>query len=652
MLKCQIYKSSSIFGTISRFSRSLLKNTPAPGLSYKIPHKLKGSQKVAIAVPFYYHDFYFFELSSAMKSELKLLLREALITLQQTKIIDENLIFPNVLVERTRDESRGDYATSLALQLAKLANKKPREVAELLVTNLPPSDLIEKVEIAGPGFINFFMTQKAFHRVIEAVLTKQSRFGHAAQKEKKSIHIEIISANPNGPLHVGHGRLAAFGDSLANLLEVSGHTVHREYYLNDAGRQMDILATSVWIRYLEISGINVPFPSNGYHGEYVVDIAAQLKETYRDQFIQERSVIFHDLPADEGEGGDKDTYIDALIARTKSLLGDKDYQIIYQKALNFEVEDISQDLQEFGVTIDEWFSERALTLSHAVQETIELLKKRNHVYERDGAIWFNAIHFGDEKDRVLIRSNGQITYFASDIAYHLNKLNRGYQQLIDVFGADHHGYVHRIKAAMKAFGKEASVCDVILVQFVTLYRGKERLAMSTRKGSFVTLRELREEVGVDAARFFYIQRRADQHMDFDLELAKQQSSDNPVYYIQYAHARICSVLRQAADKQVQWDTKESLTNLDLLNTSYEKQLLRLLTSYPEVIENAAEAREPHQLPIFLRELANALHTYYNAHQFLVEQSDLRDARLCLIMAVRLVLANGLKIIGVSAPEKM
>jgi len=461
-----------------------------------------------------------------------------------------------------------------------------------------------------------------------------------------------VSANPTGPLHVGHGRGAAYGAVVADLLEAVGYDVHREYYVNDAGRQMDILGTSVWLRYLELCGEALTFPSNGYRGDYVWDIAATLHREHGDDYRHPAGEVYEGVPPDAPDGGDKEAHIDALIVSAKRLLGDNRYRYVFELGLNTILDDIRDDLGLFGVNYQEWYSERSLVESGAVNKAVDRLREAGHLYEKGGAWWFRSTDFGDEKDRVVVRENGQTTYFASDIAYHMDKLDRGFDRVIDVWGADHHGYVPRVRAALQAMGEDASRLDVLLVQFAVLYRGGEKVQMSTRSGEFVTLRELRKEVGRDAARFFYVMRKCEQHMDFDLDLAKSQSSDNPVYYVQYAHARIHAVLRQAAERLLDVSPSDGLANLDRLVEDHELALLKELSRYPEVVESAALNEEPHQLTHYLRELANGFHTYYNAHQFLVDDVALRDARIKLILATREVLRNGLNLLGVSAPEQM
>jgi len=589
-----------------------------------------------------------------MKQQITDLLRAGLAHLTADGAWDA-IALPEPQVERTRDQAHGDFATNLALLLAKPARARPREVAERLVAALPASPLVARVEIAGPGFINFFLAADAYRSVVPAILSAGHDYGRSRRGAGRRVQVEFVSANPTGPLHVGHGRGAAYGAAVADLLAAVGYEVHREYYVNDAGRQMDILATSVWLRYLELCGEAIVFPSNGYKGDYVWDIAATLHREHADAYRTPAALVFAGVPADECEGqdgGDKEDHIDALISAAKRLLGDNRYRYCFELALNTILDDIRTDLAEFGVEYQEWFSERSLAERGAVNRALERLREAGHVFEQGGAQWFRSSAFGDEKDRVLVRENGQGTYFASDIAYHMDKLERGFERVIDIWGADHHGYVPRVKAALKALGDDADRLDVLLVQFAILYRGGERAQMSTRSGQFVTLRELRKEVGRDAARFFYVMRRCEQHLDFDLDLAKSQSADNPVYYCQYAHARVCSVLRQAADKGMVVDPSPGAANLERLTEDHEQALLRTLARYPELVDTAAANHEPHLVATYLRELANDLHTYYNAHQFLVDDAALRDARIKLILAVRQVLRNGLALLGVTAPEAM
>jgi arginyl-tRNA synthetase len=582
---------------------------------------------------------------------LQHLLTQALRHLRQT----EQLTLatpPDIPLERTRDRAHGDFASTIALALAKTAHCKPRDLAQRIIAALPPSEVVERVEIAGPGFINFFLRPAAYHQVVRDVLSQGEAFGRSRHGAGQRVQVEFVSANPTGPLHVGHGRGAAFGATVANLLEAVGFHVHREYYVNDAGRQMHILAASVWLRYLELCGEAIPFPANGYKGAYVRAIAAVLHAEHERAYAASAAAVTVDLPADEAQGGDKEIHIDALIERAKTLLGDNRYRYVFELGLNTILDDIRADLSEFGVHYDTWYSERGLLESGAVNKAIESLRQAGQVYERDGALWFRSSAFGDEKDRVVQRENGQTTYFASDIAYHMEKFERGFERVIDIWGADHHGYIPRVKAALQAVGADPARLNVLLVQFAILYRQGVRAQMSTRAGEFVTLRDLRQEVGNDAARFFYVMRKSEQHLDFDLELAKTQSKDNPVYYVQYAHARVCSVLAKLAEKGLDCETDRGVGHLPLLTEPQEEALLLALSRYPEIVENAALSHEPHQLAQYLRDLATAFHVYYNEHRVLVDAADLRAARLALSLAVRRVIRNGLALLGVSAPEVM
>ena len=586
-----------------------------------------------------------------MKKKLEELLLQAIENLKVGGVLDA-VIIPQITIDRTRDAAHGDFASNLALLLAKPARSNPRELATKIIAALPAHEAVTKVELAGPGFINFFINPNTQYQVVSQIHAQGLEYGLSKVGAGKKVQVEFVSANPTGPLHVGHGRGAAYGSAVADLLQAVGFDVYREYYVNDAGRQMDILATSVWLRYLEECGEDVVFPSNGYRGVYVRDIARHIYLNANNDYRRPIELVFENITPDEPQGGDKDLHIDALIQRTKTLLGNTQYRDFFQIGLDSILDDIKADLKEFGVEYQEWFSERQLMDNGSVEKALERLRERNYLYERDGAIWFASSQLGDEKDRVVVRENGQYTYFASDIAYHNNKLDRGFDQIIDIWGADHHGYVPRVRAAIQALGADESKLNVLLVQFAVLYRGEERVQMSTRSGEFVTLRQLRDEVGKDAARFFYVMRRSEQHMDFDLKLATSRSNENPVFYVQYAHARVCSVLRQLDEKGLERNVEQGMEHLNKLTEEHESTLLVTLARYPEVLEKAALQYEPHQLVLYLRELSHEFHTYYNAHQFLVEDACIRDARLNLICAVRQVLANGLGLLNINTPESM
>ena len=586
-----------------------------------------------------------------MKEQLRQIIKTALTQLISQKSLPE-LVLPEIQIDRTKDKSHGDFACNIAMMLARQAKMNPRQIATLLIEELPETKFITQVDIAGPGFINFTLSADAAQEIVKTVLQAGEQFGQSQLGAGKSVQVEFVSANPTGPLHVGHGRGAAYGSAVSNLLSTAGFKVHREYYVNDAGRQMDILATSVWLRYLEACGEKLVFPSNGYKGDYVLTIANDIKTEQGDTFVKAVADVFESVAADEPAGGDKEQHIDDLIAKAQDLLGDEAYRQVFDAGLQSILSEIRQDLSDFGTDYEEWFSERSLMEMGVVDKVITQLKAVDMLYEQGGAWWFRSTQFGDEKDRVVVRNNGQTTYFASDIAYHLNKYQRGFDTVIDIWGSDHHGYIPRVKASLAAAGEDVERLKVLLVQFAVLYRGSEKVAMSTRSGQFVTLRELREEVGKDAARFFYVLRSADQHMDFDLELAKSQSNDNQVYYVQYAHARVCSVFRELSERGLAWDKAEGEQALSRLTEEHEQAIMSMLSRYPEVINSAAVNYTPHLLAHYLMDLARDFHTYYNAHQFIVDDHELSQARLTLITAVKQVISNGLGVLGVSAPGTM
>jgi arginyl-tRNA synthetase len=549
-----------------------------------------------------------------------------------------------IVIERPKQALHGDYSCNSALQLAKTMKRSPRNIAAALIAALPASPYVAKAEIAGAGFINVFLKPEVKRAVLPHILALGAEYGRSHAGQRKKVQVEFVSANPTGPLHVGHGRGAAFGASLANVLAATGFEVQREFYVNDAGRQMDILVLSTWLRYLEQGGARLAFPANAYQGNYVRQMAQQIRIAHGGRYMREVSALFQDAPDTERE---PEACLDALIAGAKSLLGE-DYAYIHDFALAEQLGDCRHDLLEFGVSFDHWFSEKSLYDSGLVERTVARLEANGHVYAQDGAKWFRSSRFGDEKDRVIQRENGQYTYFASDISYHLNKFERGFDLVIDVWGADHHGYIPRVKGALEALGLDPGRLTVALVQFAVLYRGGKKVSMSTRAGDFVTLRELRREVGNDAARFFYVLRKSDQHLDFDLDLAKSQSTDNPVYYVQYAHARVCSVHEQWSGDEAELRAADPTP----LTLDAEMSLLSRLIEYPEVVANAARELSPHFVAFYLRELAAEFHSYYNATRILVPELPIRLARLALVTAVGQVLRTGLALLGVSAAEKM
>ena len=515
-------------------------------------------------------------------------------------------------IEMPKQSAHGDFSTNVAMLLAKPCRRPPREIAALIAAEMSALDLLEKVEVAGAGFINFVIRNRDVFGIVGRIFSEQESYGSCQLGAGRKVQLEFVSANPTGPLHIGHGRGAAFGSSLANLFETCGYEVYREYYVNDAGRQIDILALSVWLRYLESFGLDVEFPQQAYQGGYIGEIASDLKARCGDAMLVEASV-FQDIDA----AGDPERALDDMIAKAKQALGPGRYDEIHRSAKSTILGEIEADLAEFGVRFDSWYSETSLDDRGLIDDAIDALDQSGQLFEERGARWFKSSAFGDEKDRVVVRENGAKTYFASDIAYHLDKFSRGFESVIDIWGADHHGYIPRVKAAMQALDLDPENLEILLVQFATLMRGGEKVAMSTRAGEFVTLKQLVREVGVDAARFFYVMRRSDQHLEFDLDLAKAQSSDNPVYYVQYAHARICSVLRQMNERKLAVTGSTEALDEYLVEPA-ERAIAVLLSQYPDVVETACLGREPHQLSNYLRDLATEFHAYYNAHRMLVD----------------------------------
>jgi arginyl-tRNA synthetase len=528
---------------------------------------------------------------------------------------------PEVLLERPRHEGQGDWASNIAMLLAKSLKARPRELAEEIVSKIGNDPHLEKIEVAGPGFINFFVTNLWVHDVLEAAVKERENFGRSSQGKGRKVQVEFVSANPTGPLHVGHGRGAAVGDMTASLLEYAGWEVEREYYINDAGLQMNLLGQSTQARYFEILELaeKAPFPENGYKGDYIYDLAKEIIEKEGNRFVG--------MPLDES------------------------FPVFQAHAANTILEGIRQDLALFGVSFDVWFSEKSLYEKGLVESALDFLKQRGHAYGKDGALWFRTTAFGDDKDRVLVRSNGVTTYFASDVAYHKEKFDRGYDLVIDVWGADHHGYVPRMKAAVEALGKDREALQILLIQFVNLLRGGHQVSMSTRSGEFVTLREVLDEVGIDAARFFFAMRRCDSHLDFDLELAKKASTDNPVFYVQYANARIQSIMREAASRNIEVAASSSV-DFSLLKEPEEKALAKRIARFPEEVEKAASELAAHRIAFFAYDLASDFHAFYNAHRVLGVEDEVSKARLYLVEAARVALTNALGILRVKAPERM
>jgi arginyl-tRNA synthetase len=604
-----------------------------------------------------------------MKAHLQGLLSQALAAVCEAA--GKPMPVVNIAIDATKDKAHGDFATNLAMVACKGLGLPPRDLAARLLAALPASDQVLKAELAGPGFINFFLQSDALASVVPQILAAGPSYGQDLSGSKGKLMVEFVSANPTGPMHVGHGRGAAYGDSLANLLAATGWQVQREYYINDAGRQVDILALSVWLRYLEAGGEPIHFPKRGYPAEYIRVSAEKLRQQHGAAWQQTAAAVFAGLGAEPQIPADADDktkdrikleqekFADGLIGRARSLLGADGYQEIVQAALADQLATIRQTLESFSVRFDHWASEAALVQSGFAHTAVQRLRDKGYTYVQDGAEWLKTSAFGDEKDRVLFKADGAATYFANDLAYHVSKLDRlrgacaanpdALPLLVDVWGADHHGYIARVRAAIEMLTDRKDALHVALMQFVTLSSGR----MGKRSGNFVTLQDLLDEAGPDATRFFYLYRSHDQHLEFDVDLAKSRSNDNPVYYIQYAHARICSVFRQLAEKGGSYDEALGLSQLGRLDSDAEKALLQQLARYPELLAAAAQNRTPHSLAFYLKDLAEALHSNYNQHKVLLpDDLGLQNARLALLQATQTVLQAALKLLGVSAPERM
>ena len=553
-----------------------------------------------------------------------------------------------ISIQDNKEKKYGDLASNIALVLAKPLKRNPQEIAEEIKGKFITDNEIVKVDVAGPGFINFFLSKESHSAVLKEISSQKDEFGKSESNNKRVL-IEYVSSNPTGPLHVGHGRGAVFGSVLSKLMKEAGFQVDEEYYVNDFGRQMNILASSLWIRYAQIFDKNIKMLKVGYQGDYIVAIAQKLKQVRSDE-LYECDETIKSLLENENEEPEKQT--DQIIDSIKYKLNDE-FSYIKDFALKEILELIKKDLLEFGVDHDSWFSESALYKGEPndlskVDRSIDELSSKGFIYEKEGATWFKSSEFGDDKDRVLKRGNGEFTYFASDVAYHLDKYDRGYDRIINIWGSDHHGYLPRVRAAMEASEKNIEKLEVVFIQFANLIRSGKKVTMSTRSGEFITLKELIEEVTPEAARFFYINRKADQHLDFDLDLAKEQSKDNPLYYIQYAHARICSVLRKSRTKEEELSTSE----LGLLDSSKEIEIQKILKQYPPLIQKAALASEPHLICYYLKDLASIFHSYYNTEKFIVEDQRLMNSRLFLLSGVKQVICNGLTVLGINAPNEM
>ncbi|MBG9490548.1 arginine--tRNA ligase [Bacillus subtilis] len=554
-------------------------------------------------------------IAEQMKDVLKEEIKAAVL---KAELAEESQI-PNVVLETPKDKTHGDYSTNMAMQLARVAKKAPRQIAEEIVAHFDKGKAsIEKLDIAGPGFINFYMNNQYLTKLIPSVLEAGEAYGETNIGNGERVQVEFVSANPTGDLHLGHARGAAVGDSLCNVLSKAGYDVSREYYINDAGNQINNLALSVEVRYFEALGLEKPMPEDGYRGEDIIAIGKRLAEEYGDRFVNEEE--------------------------SERLAFFREY------GLKYELEKLRKDLENFRVPFDVWYSETSLYQNGKIDKALEALREKGHVYEEDGATWFRSTTFGDDKDRVLIKKDGTYTYLLPDIAYHKDKLDRGFDKLINVWGADHHGYIPRMKAAIEALGYEKGTLEVEIIQLVHLYKNGEKMKMSKRTGKAVTMRDLIEEVGLDAVRYFFAMRSADTHMDFDLDLAVSTSNENPVYYAQYAHARICSMLRQGEEQGL-----KPAADLDFSHIQSEKEydLLKTIGGFPEAVAEAAEKRIPHRVTNYIYDLASALHSFYNAEKVIDPENEEKSrARLALMKATQITLNNALQLIGVSAPEKM
>ena len=570
-----------------------------------------------------------------MKDIIKKLIKESLQEIDKKN----NFSSEDIEVNSCKDKKFGDFSSNIAMKYANTYKKNPRELAEDIINKIKENDNIAKIEIAGPGFINFFISRNKKSEIIEKILEERNNFGKNSSGIKSSVLVEFVSANPTGPLHVGHGRGAAFGDCLSNILSENGFNVTKEYYVNDAGKQIDILTISVLQRYHELINSNEEFSYDDlYKGDYIWDIAAEIHRNHNSFFFIKNLKELNNLSQDE------------YIACIKKKLTNKKFDEMKKIAVEYILKDIKQSLNMAGIKYNSWFLESSLLESENLKLILDYLSQNNYTYAQDNALWFKSQDLGDEKDRVLVKENKDHTYLSTDIAYHKNKIERNFDKVINIWGADHHGYISRIQGAFQIFSKGKSELIVLLVQFANLYRGKEKIAMSTRSGEFITLNELIKEVGKDATRFFYLTRKSDQHMDFDIELAKSNNSNNPVYYIQYAHARICSIFRILDDNDSKFNFDKH--KLNLLNKDEELNIMKKLSSYPDIIINSAKKFEPHLLTNYMKELAQEVHSYYNKYQVLVDDKDLRNARLSLMQATKHVFENSGRIVGITMPEKM
>ena len=579
-----------------------------------------------------------------MKDKLKKLLQKTIAS--EKTLVNNGLKNLEIEISRSIKPDHGDFSSNIALKLSKRVGLNPFQLATSISSSIDKPSWLKKTEVVQPGFINFFIGSEVKADVLISIIDKQSGFGSQDPGSKESILLEFVSSNPTGPLHVGHGRHAAFGDSLAKLLKKAGHLVETEYYINDAGRQIDILALSVLIEGVNLSGGKITPPKACYQGQYIKGIA---KSINKKQLVSINNLSLTKIGTKDL---DEDEEIDVLVSTAKDSMGVDAFEKVTEVVCQHVLQTIKKDLSDFGVEYDHWFSEKNMIKASKINNVVKHLEATNSLVKKDGATWLKTTNYGDDKDRVIIREDGRSTYFASDIGYHADKKARGFDRLINILGSDHHGYITRLKAGLASMEYEPGDLEVILMQFVALFRGKEKIQMSTRSGNFVPMRDLYEEVGVDAARFFYVSRSHEQHLDFDLALATQQNNQNPVYYIQYANARICSVIQEIKNKGFKNNPALGKKNLGNLNNKHELELISLLQNYPDVISQAAEKRSVHQLSNYLKDLAQVFHSYYGVQKFVVSDDEIRNPMILLLQCVSIVIVDGLKILGVSAPKKM
>ena len=579
-----------------------------------------------------------------MKDKLKKLLQKTIAS--EKTLVSNGLKNLEIEISRSIKPDHGDFSSNIALKLSKRVGLNPFQLATSISSSIDKPSWLKKTEVVQPGFINFFIGSEVKADVLISIIDKQSGFGSQDPGSKESILLEFVSSNPTGPLHVGHGRHAAFGDSLAKLLKKAGHLVETEYYINDAGRQIDILALSVLIEGVNLSGGKITPPKACYQGQYIKGIA---KSINKKQLVSINNLSLTKIGTKDL---DEDEEIDVLVSTAKDSMGVDAFEKVTEVVCQHVLQTIKKDLSDFGVEYDHWFSEKNMIKASKINNVVKHLEATNSLVKKDGATWLKTTNYGDDKDRVIIREDGRSTYFASDIGYHADKKARGFDRLINILGSDHHGYITRLKAGLASMEYEPNDLEVILMQFVALFRGKEKIQMSTRSGNFVPMRDLYEEVGVDAARFFYVSRSHEQHLDFDLALATQQNNQNPVYYIQYANARICSVIQEIKNKGFKNNPALGKKNLGNLNNKHELELISLLQNYPDVISQAAEKRSVHQLSNYLKDLAQVFHSYYGVQKFVVSDDEIRNPMILLLQCVSIVIVDGLKILGVSAPKKM